>query len=209
MMAGPNSPKNPKLGTRNPKLTTFAHFFLKTAQKGMKKRFLITSALPYANGPLHIGHLAGAYLPADIFARWLRLMGKEVVFVCGSDEHGAAITMRAITEGTTPQAIVDKYDAMLRDTFQKIGISFDIYHRTSAAIHHETSQDFFRELLKKGQFDVRENDQLYDETAHQFLADRYVVGPARSARTRMPMATSAKNAGRRFRPPISSARGRN
>lgn len=142
----------------------------------MKKRYLVTSALPYANGPLHIGHLAGAYLPADIFVRWLRLMGKDVVFVCGSDEHGAAITMRAIADGTTPQAIVDKYDAMLRDTFQKIGISFNIFHRTSAKLHHETSQDFFRKLLENGQFEVRENDQLYDETAHQFLADRYVVG---------------------------------
>ena len=142
----------------------------------MKKRYLVTSALPYANGPLHIGHLAGAYLPADIFVRWLRLMGKEVVFVCGSDEHGAAITMRAIKDGTTPQAIVDKYDAVLRETFEKIGISFDIYHRTSAPIHHETSQDFFRKLLENGQFEVRENDQLFDETAGQFLADRYVVG---------------------------------
>jgi methionyl-tRNA synthetase len=142
----------------------------------MKKRYLITSALPYANGPLHIGHLAGAYLPADIFARWLRLMGKEVVFVCGSDEHGAAITMRALTEGTTPQAIVDKYDAVLRETFEKIGVSFDIYHRTSSPLHHETSQDFFRKLLENDQFEVKEKEQLYDETAGQFLADRYIVG---------------------------------
>lgn len=142
----------------------------------MKKRFLVTSALPYANGPLHIGHLAGAYLPADIYVRWLRLMGKDVVFVCGSDEHGAAITMRALTDGTTPQAIVDKYDTILKDTFLKIGISFNIYHRTSAAIHHETSQDFFRKLHENGQFEVRESDQYFDETAGQFLADRYIVG---------------------------------
>ena len=128
----------------------------------MKKRYLVTSALPYANGPLHIGHLAGAYLPADIYVRYLRLMGKDVVFVCGSDEHGAAITVRARKEGVTPREIVDTYHAIIRDTFQKIGIEFDIYHRTSEALHHETSQDFFRELLKNGQFEEKESDQYYD-----------------------------------------------
>jgi methionyl-tRNA synthetase len=112
----------------------------------MKKRYLVTAALPYANGPLHIGHLAGAYLPADIFVRYLRLMGKDVVFVCGSDEHGAAITVKARKEGTTPRAVVDKYHTMLKDTFEKIGIDFDIYHRTTEPIHHQTSQDFFRKL---------------------------------------------------------------
>ncbi|MCC6459101.1 MAG: methionine--tRNA ligase [Saprospiraceae bacterium] len=142
----------------------------------MKKRYLVTSALPYANGPLHIGHLAGAYLPADIYVRYLRLMGKDVVFVCGSDEHGAAITVRARKEGVTPREIVDTYHAIIRDTFQKIGIEFDIYHRTSEALHHETSQDFFRELLKNGQFEEKESDQYYDETAGQFLADRYIIG---------------------------------
>lgn len=142
----------------------------------MKKRYLVTSALPYANGPLHIGHLAGAYLPADIYVRYLRLMGRDVVYVCGSDEHGAAITVKARKEGTTPQAIVDKYDAMLRDTFQKIGISFDIYHRTSAPIHHETSQDFFRRLNDKGEFIEETTEQYYDEVAGQFLADRYITG---------------------------------
>jgi len=142
----------------------------------MKKRYLVTAALPYANGPLHIGHLAGAYLPADIYVRYLRLMGKNVVFVCGSDEHGAAITVRARKEGVTPREIVDKYHASIRDTFQKIGIAFDIYHRTSEPLHHKTSQDFFRKLLENGQFDEKESDQYYDEVAGQFLADRYIIG---------------------------------
>jgi len=142
----------------------------------MKKRYLVTAALPYANGPLHIGHLAGAYLPADIYVRYLRLMGKNVVFVCGSDEHGAAITVRARKEGVTPREIVDKYHTMIRDTFQKIGIDFDIYHRTSEPLHHATSQDFFRKLLENGQFEEKESDQYYDETANQFLADRYIIG---------------------------------
>ena len=142
----------------------------------MKKRYLVTAALPYANGPLHIGHLAGAYLPADIYVRYLRLMGKDVVFVCGSDEHGAAITVRARKEGVTPREIVDTYHSVIRDTFEKIGIAFDIYHRTSEPLHHETSQDFFRKLLENGQFEEKESDQYYDETAGQFLADRYIIG---------------------------------
>ncbi len=141
-----------------------------------KKRYLITAALPYANGPLHIGHLAGAYLPADIYARYQRLMGRETLFVCGSDEHGAAITMRARKEGVTPRAIVDKYHVLIRDTFQKLGIAFDIYHRTSAPLHHQTSQDIFRHLLQQGHFEVRESEQYYDEVAQQFLADRYILG---------------------------------
>jgi len=141
-----------------------------------KKRYLVTAALPYANGPLHIGHLAGAYLPADIFVRYLRLMGKDVVFVCGSDEHGAAITVKARKEGITPQAVVDKYHVMLRDTFQKIGISFDIYHRTTEPIHHQTSQDFFRKLNDNNEFLEETTEQYYDESVNQFLADRYIVG---------------------------------
>ena len=140
------------------------------------KRYLVTSALPYANGPLHIGHLAGAYLSADIFVRFLRLNGKDVVYVCGSDEHGAAITIRAKKDGTTPQAIVDRYDESLRTTFEKIGISFDIYHRTSAPIHHETSQEFFRTLNQKGEFVEQTKEQYFDESASQFLADRYIIG---------------------------------
>lgn len=141
-----------------------------------KKRYLVTSALPYANGPLHIGHLAGAYLSSDIYVRFLRLMGKEVVHVCGSDEHGAAITLRAKKDGTSPQAIVDKYDAIIKNAFEKIGVAFDIYHRTSAPIHHETSKDFFRTLYNKGEFLEKTSEQYFDPTAQQFLADRYIIG---------------------------------
>ncbi len=140
------------------------------------KRYLITSALPYANGPLHIGHLTGAYLPADIFVRFLRLTGKDVVWVCGSDEHGAAITVKARKENTSPKEIIDKYHEQLRDALFGMGISFDIYHRTSSPIHHETSQDFFRTLLKNGAFKEIESEQYFDETVDQFLADRYIMG---------------------------------
>ncbi len=140
------------------------------------KRYLVTSALPYANGPLHIGHLAGAYLPADIYVRFMRMMGKDIVFICGSDEHGAAITMKARKEGISPQEIVDKYHELFRETFDRMGISFDIYHRTSAPIHHETSQEFFMTLYNKGQFAEIETEQYYDSAAGQFLADRYIKG---------------------------------
>lgn len=141
-----------------------------------KKRYLVTSALPYANGPLHIGHLAGAYLSADVYVRYLRLMGKDVVWVCGSDEHGAAITIRAMKEGLTPREIIDKYDAMFRKAFDGMGIAFDIFHRTSEPLHYETSQDFFRQLYKNGEFEVIENEQYFDEEKQQFLADRYIIG---------------------------------
>ena len=140
------------------------------------KRYMVTSALPYANGPLHVGHLAGAYVNADIYTRYLRGMGKDVVFICGSDEHGAAITMRAKKEGITPQEIIDKYDAMFRQSFADLRISFDHYDRTSSALHHETSQDFFRTLYKAGVFTEEESEQYYDEKAGQFLADRYIKG---------------------------------
>lgn len=140
------------------------------------KRILVTSALPYANGPLHIGHLAGAYLSADIYVRFQRLMGKDILFVCGSDEHGAAITIKAMKEGLTPRQIVDKYHALFEDTFKRVGISFDMYHRTSAELHHETSQEFFSKLYKKGEFQEKETEQYYDEEAGQFLADRYIMG---------------------------------
>ncbi len=143
----------------------------------MSKRYLITSALPYANGALHLGHLAGAYLPADIYVRYLRLLGKDVVWVCGSDEHGAAITIRAKKEGISPQQIIDKYHELNKNTFARLGISFDYYHRTSAPLHHETSQDFFLKLYEKGgEFEEREVEQYYDEEYGQFLADRYIVG---------------------------------
>jgi methionyl-tRNA synthetase len=139
-------------------------------------RHLITAALPYANGPLHIGHLSGAYLTADIYARFLRLRGEDVIFVCGSDEHGAAITIRAKKEGITPQAIVDKYHENIRTTFERLGVAFDIYHRTSDAVHHGMAQDFFRTLDANGDFDQRETEQYFDETYQQFLADRYIIG---------------------------------
>jgi len=140
------------------------------------KRYTVTAALPYANGPLHIGHLAGAYISSDIYVRYLRLMGKDVVYVCGSDEHGAAITIKAKKEGTTPREIVDKYNAIIRDSFKRFGISFDIYHRTSEPIHYETSQEFFRILDAQNAFEVKESEQYYDTEAHQFLADRYIMG---------------------------------
>ncbi len=139
-------------------------------------RYLVTSALPYANGPLHIGHLAGAYLSADIYVRFQRLMGKDIVYICGSDEHGAAVTMKALKEGKTSQEIVDKYHSLFKKTFHDIGISFDMYHRTSAQIHHETSQEFFRSLHAQGQFIEKTTDQYYDEEAQRFLADRYIIG---------------------------------
>jgi len=140
------------------------------------KRYLITSALPYANGPKHIGHLAGAYLPADTYVRYLRAQQKDVVYVCGSDEHGAAITIQAMKEKTTPREIVDKYHAMLKSNMADLGISFDIYHRTSAPIHHETAQEFFTLLNDKGELEIKETEQYFDEEANTFLADRYIVG---------------------------------
>lgn len=140
------------------------------------KRYLITSALPYANGPKHIGHLAGAYLPADIYTRYLRARKKDVVFVCGSDEHGAAITIQAMKEQTTPREIVDKYHALLKSNMADLGISFDIYHRTTEPIHAETAQDFFKVLNDKGDLEVKESEQYFDEDAQAFLADRYIIG---------------------------------
>ena len=141
-----------------------------------KKRYTITSALPYANGPLHIGHLAGAYIPGDIFVRFLRLKGKDVVYVCGSDEHGAAITIKAKKEGVTPREIIDKYNKQIKESFAEFGISFDIYHRTSEQIHHQLSQEFFLNLYEKGEFIEKFSEQYYDEEFHQFLADRYITG---------------------------------
>jgi methionyl-tRNA synthetase len=141
------------------------------------KRHLITSALPYANGPLHLGHLAGAYLPADIYVRFLRLSGKDVLWVCGSDEHGAAITIRAKKEGVSPETIIDKYHTLNKKTFEALGISFDYYHRTSASMHHKTSQDFFTKLYQKGdEFIEKVVEQYFDVAFNQFLADRYITG---------------------------------
>ncbi len=141
------------------------------------KRYLVTSALPYANGPLHLGHLAGAYLPADIYVRYLRLMGNDVAFVCGSDEHGAAIPIRAKKEGISPKDIIDKYHELNKNSFERLGISFDYYHRTSAALHHETAQDFFKKLVAQGgQFEEKTSEQYYDKEFDQFLADRFIMG---------------------------------
>ena len=142
----------------------------------MKKRHTITAALPYANGPLHIGHLAGAYIPADIYARYLRLKGKDVAFVCGSDEHGAAIPIRAKKEGISPQKIIDKYHTIIKKSFEDFGISFDNYARTSSKTHHKMASEFFNELNTKNIFIEKESEQLYDIEENQFLADRYVEG---------------------------------
>ena len=140
------------------------------------KRYLITAALPYANGLKHIGHLAGAYLPADIYVRYLRAQKRDVAFICGSDEHGTAIPIQAMKEGTTPQAIIDKYHELIRQNFADLGISFDIYHRTSSPLHHETAQEFFTYLNSRGDLEIKESEQYYDEEAKTFLADRYIVG---------------------------------
>ena len=140
------------------------------------KRYLVTAALPYANGPVHIGHLAGCYLPADIYVRYLKARGKDVVFICGSDEHGVPITIKAKKEGITPQQVVDKYNAMMRDSFKEFGIDFSYYGRTSSPTHHNTAQEFFRTLYDKGVFKEEVTKQYYDEEAKQFLADRYITG---------------------------------
>ena len=141
-----------------------------------KGRYTITAALPYTNGPIHIGHLAGVYIPADIYSRYLRLIGNDVLFVCGSDEHGVAISMKAKKEGITPKEIIDKYHGIIQKSFLDFGISFDNYSRTSAAIHHETASDFFKKLYEQGDFIEEVTAQLYDEEAQQFLADRFVIG---------------------------------
>ena len=140
------------------------------------KRYTITAALPYTNGPIHIGHLAGVYVPADIYARYLRLQGHDVAFICGSDEHGVPITIKAKKEGVSPQDIVDKYHAIIKQSFIDFGITFDNYSRTTAKIHHETASEFFITLYKKGEFIEEVTEQLFDEEANQFLADRFVVG---------------------------------
>ena len=140
------------------------------------KRYTVTAALPYTNGPIHIGHLAGVYVPSDIYSRFLRLQGKDVAFICGSDEHGVAISMKAKKEGITPQQVIDKYNSIIKQSFEDFGISFDNYSRTSAKVHHETASEFFKKLYDEGKFIEEVTEQLYDEEAHQFLADRFVTG---------------------------------
>ncbi|HVS92725.1 MAG TPA: methionine--tRNA ligase [Mucilaginibacter sp.] len=177
------------------------------------KRFTITSALPYANGPLHIGHLAGAYLPADIFVRYLRLKKKDVVYICGSDEHGAAITIKAKKENTTPQAIIDKYHSQIKQSFEQFGISFDIYHRTSSAIHHDLSQEFFLNLYEKGEFVEKYSEQYFDEDFQQFLADRYITGTCPNCKYPNAYGDQCENCGTSLNPtdlinPISTLSGK-
>ncbi|GLU42934.1 methionine--tRNA ligase [Allomuricauda sp. NBRC 101325] len=146
------------------------------AQNPLPSRYTITAALPYTNGPIHIGHLAGVYVPADIYSRYLRLKGSDVAFVCGSDEHGVAISMKAKKEGVTPKEIIDKYHAIIKKSFADFGISFDNYSRTSAEVHHKTASDFFKKMYEAGDFIEEVTEQLYDEEANQFLADRFVIG---------------------------------
>lgn len=160
---------------------TSAYCFIFAVFKGIfimnePKRYTVTAALPYANGPLHIGHIAGAYLPADIYVRHLRKKGKDVLFVCGSDEHGAAITLRAKKEGVTPKEIVDRYHEQIKGAFENFGMSFDFYHRTSSELHHQTASDFFTVLNDKGALSTDTSEQYFDEEAQQFLADRYITG---------------------------------
>ena len=140
------------------------------------KRYTVTAALPYTNGPIHIGHLAGVYVPADLYSRYLRLRKRDVVFICGSDEHGVAIAIKAKKEGKTPQEVIDRYDQIIREAFETFGISFDNYSRTSRAIHHKTASDIFKQLEEKGEFLVKETEQLFDPEAKEFLADRFVTG---------------------------------
>ena len=140
------------------------------------KRYLITSALPYANGPVHIGHLAGVYVPSDIYTRYMRLKGRDVISICGSDEHGVPITIKARKEGVTPQQIVDRYHNIIKNAFEGLGISFDIYSRTSSPTHAKTASEFFRKLYDDGKFIEKSSMQYYDEEANTFLADRYITG---------------------------------
>lgn len=158
------------------KIKTFKLKSLSLRLMNTTKRYMITAALPYANGPLHIGHIAGAYIPSDIYVKYLRLKGNDVCYVCGSDEHGAAITIRAKQEGVSPQEIVDKYHSILKHSFEKMNIDFDIFHRTSSKLHHETAQAFFLDLYNKGKFIEKTTEQYYDEEFDQFLADRYITG---------------------------------
>jgi len=177
------------------------------------KRFTVTAALPYANGPLHIGHLAGAYIPADIFVRYLRLKKKDVIFMCGSDEHGAAITIKAKKEGTTPQAIIDKYHTQIKNSFQQFGIAFDMYHRTSSTIHHDLSQEFFLNLYEKDEFVEKFSEQYFDEDYQQFLADRYITGTCPNCGNENAYGDQCENCGTSLNPtdlikPISTLSGK-
>lgn len=177
------------------------------------KRYLITSALPYANGLKHVGHLAGAYIPADIYARYLRVQKRDVVFVCGSDEHGTAIPIQATKEGTTPRAIIDKYHEAMKQDFEDLSMSFDIYHRTSEPLHHETAQEFFTYLNDRGELEVKETEQYYDEEAKTFLADRYIKGTCPNCGSDRAFGDQCETCGRTLSPdelinPVSTLSGK-
>jgi methionyl-tRNA synthetase len=177
------------------------------------KRYLITSALPYANGLKHVGHLAGAYIPADIYVRYLRAQKRDVVFVCGSDEHGTAIPIQAMKENTTPRAIIDKYHAEMKEDFADLNISFDIYHRTSEPLHHETSQEFFTYLNDRGELETKETEQYFDEEAKTFLADRFIKGTCPNCGSDRAFGDQCENCGRTLSPdelinPVSTLSGK-
>ncbi len=180
-----------------------------------REKILVTSALPYANGALHLGHFAGAYLPGDIYSRYQRLLGKDVVYVCGSDEHGASITIRAKKEGISPKEIIDKYHNLNKESFQNIGMSFDIYHRTSEQLHHETAKEFFLKLDKDGdQFEIIESEQYYDKEFDQFLADRYIKGTCPKCSYEEAYGDQCENCGSDLSPlelinPLSTLSGKN
>lgn len=176
------------------------------------KRYLITSALPYANGLKHVGHLAGAYIPADIYVRYLRAQKRDVVFVCGSDEHGTAIPIQAMKEGTTPQAIIDKYHEAMKQDFDDLSISFDIYHRTSSPLHHETAQEFFTYLNERNELEIKESEQYFDEAAKTFLADRFIKGTCPNCGSDRAFGDQCENCGRTLSPdelinPVSTLSG--
>ena len=173
----------------------------------MEKKFnrtLVTAALPYANGGVHIGHLAGVYVPADIYVRYLRLKGEDVLYICGSDEHGVPVTIRARKEGCTPQEVVDRYNRIIKDSFEEFGISFDVFGRTTSETHRKTASDFFRKLYDKGEFVEQESEQYYDEEAKTFLADRSSQANVPTATPRVLTATSVRSAARPSRPRNSS-----
>ncbi len=179
----------------------------------LPKRYLITSALPYANGLKHVGHLAGAYIPADIYARYLRAQKRDVVFVCGSDEHGTAIPIQATKEGTTPRAIIDKYHEAMKQDFEDLSMSFDIYHRTSEPIHHETAREFFTYLNDRGELEVKETEQYFDEKANTFLADRYIKGTCPNCGSDRAFGDQCETCGRTLSPdelinPVSTLSGK-
>ncbi len=177
------------------------------------KRYLVTSALPYANGLKHVGHLAGAYIPADIYVRYLRAQKRDVVFVCGSDEHGTAIPIQAAKEGTTPRAIIDKYHEAMKQDFEDLDMSFDIYHRTSDPLHHETAQEFFTKLNDAGELEIKETEQYFDEEAKTFLADRYIKGTCPNCGSDRAFGDQCENCGRTLSPdelinPVSTLSGK-